>query len=69
MIDWPVLMRLGLGALRLAPADFWAMTPPEFLAALQGAGLATCADGAMDRSGLASLMARFPDGRDDSGRL
>lgn len=62
-IDWPQLMRLGLGALRLPPPAFWEMTPPELLAALEGAGLAAPEGGAatMTRTGLAALMARFPD--------
>ena len=29
-------MAVGLGAMRLSPADFWAMTPREFAAAMQG---------------------------------
>ncbi|MEM1299882.1 MAG: phage tail assembly chaperone, partial [Pseudomonadota bacterium] len=28
-VDWPHLMRLGLGALRLSPEVFWNMTPNE----------------------------------------
>ncbi|WP_342027481.1 phage tail assembly chaperone [Methyloceanibacter methanicus] len=30
-------MEAGLGALRLSPCDFWAMTPRELDAALKGA--------------------------------
>ncbi|MCF6273697.1 MAG: phage tail assembly chaperone [Rhodobacteraceae bacterium] len=54
--DWPALMRLGLGQLRLTPAQFWALTPAELalMAGLDGAR-------AMDRSGLAELMAKYPD--------
>lgn len=59
-IDWPHLMRLGLGTLRLTPEVFWAMTPVEFLAALQGAGLIPTG-GAMDRNVLETLMTAFPD--------
>ena len=59
-IDWPHLMRLGLGTLRLPPDTFWAMTPVEFLAALQGAGLIPTG-GTMDRSVLETLMSAFPD--------
>lgn len=66
-VDWPLLMRLGLGLLRLCPADFWAMTVPEFLAALEGAGLIGREPAAMGRSGLERLMAEFPDGRMDDG--
>ena len=35
-VDWPGLMRLGLGALRLPPEAFWSMTPGEFRLALEG---------------------------------
>lgn len=59
-IDWAHLMRLGMGALRLPPDAFWAMTPVELLAALQGAGIAPIG-GFMDRNALDSLMAAFPD--------
>ena len=53
-------MAAGLGALRLRPKDFWAMTPRELDAALRGAfGLAGF--GAMSRTDLSALMARYPD--------
>ncbi len=57
-------MAIGLGGLGLAPAAFWAMTPAEFAAALDGARAARgedAASGAPARSELARLMARFPD--------
>ena len=61
-VDWPGLMRLGLGALRLAPCDFWAMTPGELRLALEGAGIVPIAGaGPMGRGRLAELMAAFPD--------
>ncbi len=60
--DWDFLMRFGLGALGLAPVDFWQMTPREFDAALKGR-LGQFADAApMDRVDLADLSLRFPDG-------
>lgn len=61
--DWPRLMRLGLGALRLSPDAFWGMTPRELRFALEGAGLAgeSGSRGAMRRGDLDALMARFPD--------
>jgi uncharacterized phage protein (TIGR02216 family) len=64
-VDWPGLMRLGLGALRLPPDVFWSMTPGEFRRALEGAGLVPIGGGArsMDRGRLAELMAAFPDRR------
>lgn len=33
-MDWPGLMRVGLGVLRLSPEAFWGMTPREFEAAV-----------------------------------
>lgn len=53
-------MALGLGALKLAPAAFWAMTPRELDAALTGHfGRRLCR--ALDRGGLDLLMRDFPD--------
>lgn len=59
--DWAALMRLGLGALRLPPETFWAMTPAELARALEGAGLVPVPSRAMGPKGLAALMDRFPD--------
>lgn len=54
-------MAVGLGLLRLRPADFWSMTPQELGAALRGLlGPAHGAD-PMRREMLASLMRRYPD--------
>ena len=59
--DWDLLMRFGLGALGLAPRDFWRMTPTEFDAAVKGR-LGLMADApAMSRERLSALSARFPD--------
>ena len=63
-MDWPGLMRVGLGVLRLNPEAFWSMTPREFAAAcsaFDGPEPAT----APARADLEALMARFPDGRRD----
>lgn len=61
-IDWPGLMRLGLGALRLSPEIFWSMSPAEFRLALEGAGfLQPESQLPMDRQALASLMIAHPD--------
>jgi uncharacterized phage protein (TIGR02216 family) len=59
---WDTAMTAGLGMLRLAPRDFWSMTPRELDAALRGAlGLVAMVP-AMTRSDLVALMAEFPDG-------
>lgn len=58
---WPRLMAAGLGLLRLPPDVFWAMTPRELMAALEGAGLTAAPGGPLSRSELEGLMARFPD--------
>jgi len=54
-------MAIGLGALKLAPAAFWAMTPREFDAALEGHFGRRRRDGALARSELEALMTAFPD--------
>jgi uncharacterized phage protein (TIGR02216 family) len=55
--DWPVLLQVGLGRLRLTPDRFWALTPVELRL------MAGPAKGppALGRSGLAALMKSFPD--------
>jgi uncharacterized phage protein (TIGR02216 family) len=50
-------MHFGLGVLRLAPSQFWAMSPRELLAA---AGFASARE-RPDRSEFEALMDRFPD--------
>ena len=60
--DWPGMMRLGFGALRLPPEVFWSMSPAEFRCALEGAGLLNVGIRIpMDRSRLEALMTSFPD--------
>jgi uncharacterized phage protein (TIGR02216 family) len=63
--DWAALMRLGLGRLRLAPKTFWSMTPREFAAAVEGAGLTRGPAGALPRERLDALMRAHPDRRPD----
>lgn len=58
---WGDAMRFGLGVLRLAPREFWAMTPRE-LAAAWGA-LVGDRGGPLGRPELGVMMERFPDGR------
>lgn len=56
-IDWPGLMRTGLGRLGLRPAEFWALTPAELMLML-GVG----ASGApMGRARFEALAQRHPD--------
>ena len=62
VFPWKNLMAAGLGLLRLPPDAFWAMTPRELMAALEGAGLATASGEHISRAALEGLMARFPDG-------
>lgn len=62
-LAWPDLMRLGLGALRLAPDHFWAMTPVELQRALEGAGILAAGGQWLRRADLEALMAQFPDGQ------
>ena len=59
-IDWPGLMRVGFGALRLTPEAFWSMTPREFEAACTGLGFGA-GRAAMTRAGLDALRAQYPD--------
>ena len=60
-VDWPSLMRFGLGVLGLAPQDFWNMTPCELAAATEGRfGLAASVP-PLDRAVLDDLVRRFPD--------
>jgi len=59
-IDWPWLMALGLGVLRLPPAQFWAMTPRELHAAASPL-FVSGGQAAPGRADLAALMRRYPD--------
>jgi uncharacterized phage protein (TIGR02216 family) len=54
-------MSLGLGALKLTPTTFWAMTPREFDAALEGHFGRRRRGGALARADLEALIAAFPD--------
>lgn len=58
---WDAAMTAGLGILRLAPRDFWSMTPRELDAALRGALGLVAMSPAMTRSDLVALMASYPD--------
>ena len=54
------MMAAGLGLLRLAPRDFWCMTPRELDTALRGL-LGPSPAPPLARSTLADLMSRYPD--------
>lgn len=56
--DWPGLMRHGLHGLGLSPAEFWALTPAEFLVKLGHDGGQTAP---LNRARLFELAAAFPD--------
>lgn len=59
--DWDFLMRFGLGALGLAPRDFWRMTPREFDAAAKGRAGVFREARPMSRRAFETLARRFPD--------
>ncbi len=52
-------MAFGFGRLRLSSCDFWAMTPRELAAAVEGVFGAIPAP--LDRTALDALIARYPD--------
>ncbi len=58
---WQQAIGFGLGVLRLAPEQFWAMTPRELACAIEAV---TGRGGApLPRETLNQLIERFPDGR------
>lgn len=56
---WREAMAIGFGVLRLSSREFWALTPRELAAAIEGLTGKTQAP--MDRIRLEDLMRRFPD--------
>jgi uncharacterized phage protein (TIGR02216 family) len=63
-IDWPGLMRVGLGRLGLTPDQFWRLSPVEFRMMLG----AEAAVPPLTRARLEELAAAYPDqrkGKDD----
>ncbi|PWG18269.1 rcc01693 family protein [Salibaculum griseiflavum] len=63
-MDWAALMRAGLGALGLRPAEFWALTPAELWLML-GADMTAAP---MARQRLEELSRAFPDEGARDGR-
>ena len=58
-------MAFGLGELRLAPRDFWAMTPRELAAAADALG--ATGEQRLSRAELSDLMSTYPDEGVDDG--
>ena len=58
---WEAAIPAGLARLRLAPRDFWAMTPRELSAALAPPG----GPWPLRRGELAALMEAFPEEEED----
>ncbi len=56
-VDWPGLMRAGLGRLGLAPEAFWRLTPLELKLMLGVEAVAP----PLTRARLEELAAAFPD--------
>lgn len=64
---WDEVIALGLGLLRLAPRDFWSMTPREFSLVLRILDRDR-AGSTPTRAALATLMQMFPDGKEREQR-
>ena len=56
-LDWPGLIRVGLGRLGLTPAEFWRLTPAELLLMLGDPNAAA----PLSRVRLAELARAWPD--------
>ncbi|MEL7048000.1 MAG: phage tail assembly chaperone [Pseudomonadota bacterium] len=54
-------MGIGLGCLAMSPAAFWALSIPEFTAAVRGRFGERSFDVSLNRSRLDALMKQFPD--------
>lgn len=57
---WKQAIGFGLGVLRLAPEQFWRMTPRELayaIEAVSGRGVP------LDRAAFTDMMTRYPDGQ------
>jgi uncharacterized phage protein (TIGR02216 family) len=58
---WDDAIASGLGVLRLAPTEFWSMTPRELGLALRGAAGLPGSSAPFSRADLSALMRKFPD--------
>ena len=58
---WGEILAFGFGVLRLAPRDFWQMTPRELSAAIDGVTGRRARALPMSRRDLLHLCAQFPD--------
>jgi uncharacterized phage protein (TIGR02216 family) len=57
---WKQAIGFGLGVLRLAPEQFWRMTPRELAYAIEAV---TGRSAPLTRDALSQLMTRYPDDR------
>ncbi|WP_413875443.1 rcc01693 family protein [Albidovulum sp.] len=57
-LDWPGLMRAGMGRLGLTPSEFWRLTPAELVLMLGDPRAVP----PLDRARLAELARAWPDG-------
>lgn len=62
-LDWPGLMRAGMGGLGLKPREFWRLTPAE-LALMLGNPASVPP---MGRARLEGLRQRWPDQKKEDG--
>ena len=58
---WENAMKFGLGVLRLAPREFWTMTPRELTAAFNAHRENVQSRAPISGVEFASLMKKFPD--------
>lgn len=60
-MDWPGLMRAGMGELRLPPAQFWALSPIELRIMLGAEAMVP----PLTRARLEAMAAAYPDFKPD----
>ncbi|MFZ2101984.1 MAG: rcc01693 family protein [Oricola sp.] len=61
---WEAAMAFGFRAMRLTPAEFWAMTPRELAAAMRAFGHGMHAP--PGREEMEAMIKSFPDGKDSN---